>query len=85
MAARLLLLLVIMLVFAVLYGCAQASSPAERQEHRAATQEAAKDRQPMKRERNLPRPRSLRTRRKNRTTMYGGRRRVSWRALETPR
>jgi hypothetical protein len=50
MAARLLLLLVVvMLVFAVLYGCAQASSPAERQEHRAATQEAAKDRQPMKR------------------------------------
>ena len=49
MAARLLLLLVVMLVFAVLYGCAQASSPAERQEHRAATQEAAKDRQPMNR------------------------------------
>jgi hypothetical protein len=49
MAARLLLLLVVMLVFAALYGCAQASSPAERQEHRAATQEAAKDRQPMKR------------------------------------
>jgi hypothetical protein len=50
MATRLLLLLVvIMLVFAVLYGCAQASSPAERQEHRADTQEAAKDRQPMKR------------------------------------
>jgi hypothetical protein len=49
MAARLLLLLVvIMLVFAILYGCAQASSPAERQEHRAATQEAAKDQQPMK-------------------------------------
>jgi hypothetical protein len=48
MAARLLLLLV-MLVFAALYGCAQASSPAERQKHRAATQEAAKDRQPMKR------------------------------------
>ena len=34
MAARLLLLLVVMLVFAALYGCAQ---------------EAAKDRQPMKR------------------------------------
>ena len=49
MAARLLLLLVVMLVFAALYGCAQASSPAERQKHRAATQEAAKDRQPMKR------------------------------------
>jgi hypothetical protein len=49
MPARLLLLLVVMLVFAVLYGCAQASSPAERQEHRAATQEAAKDRQSMKR------------------------------------
>jgi hypothetical protein len=48
MATRL-LLLVVMLVFAALYGCAQASSPAERQEHRAATQEAAKDRQPMKR------------------------------------
>jgi hypothetical protein len=49
MAARLLLLLVVMLVFAALYGCAQASSSAERQEHRAATQEAAKDQQPMKR------------------------------------
>ena len=49
MTARFLLLLVVMLVFAVLYGCAQASSPAERQEHRGATQEAAKDRQPMKR------------------------------------
>jgi hypothetical protein len=48
MAARLLLLLVVMLVFAALYGCAQASSPAERQEHRAAAQEAAKDRQPIK-------------------------------------
>jgi len=49
MAARLLLLLVVMLVLATLYGCAQASSFAERQEQRAATQEAAKDRQPMKR------------------------------------
>ncbi len=49
MAARLLLLLVVMLIFAVLYSCAQASSPAERQEHRAATQEAAKGRQLMKR------------------------------------
>jgi hypothetical protein len=48
MATRLLLLLVIMLIFAVLYGCAQASSPAERQEHRADIQEAAKDRQPVK-------------------------------------
>src|SRR5215216_316957 len=45
MAARRLLLLVVMLVFATLYGCAQASSSAERQEHRAPTQEAAKDRQ----------------------------------------
>jgi len=45
MAARLFLLLVVMLVFATLYGCAQASSSAERQEHRAPTQEAAKDRQ----------------------------------------
>ena len=43
MATRLLLLVMVMLVFAALYGCAQASSPAERQEHRAATQEAAKD------------------------------------------
>jgi hypothetical protein len=33
MATR--LLLVVMLVFAALYGCAQVSSPAERQEHRA--------------------------------------------------
>jgi hypothetical protein len=49
MAARLLLLWVVMLVLAALYGCAQASSPAERQEHRAATQEAAKDQQPIKR------------------------------------
>ena len=49
MATRLLLLVMVMLVFAALYGCAQASSPAERQEHRAATQEAAKGRQPMKR------------------------------------
>ncbi len=49
MATRLLLLVVVMLVFAALYGCAQASSPAESQEHRAATQEAAKDQQPMKR------------------------------------
>src|SRR5215211_7537356 len=49
MATRLLMLLVVMLVFAALYGCAQRSSPAERQEHRAPTQEAAKDRQPMKR------------------------------------
>src|SRR5215203_5190612 len=49
MAARLLLLLVVMLVLATLYGCAQASSFAERQEQRAATQEAPKDRQPMKR------------------------------------
>jgi hypothetical protein len=48
-ASRLLLLLVVMLVFAALCGCAQASSPADRQEHRAPTQEAAKDRQPMKR------------------------------------
>jgi hypothetical protein len=48
MATRLLLLLVVMLVFAALYGCAQRSSPAERQEHRAPTQEAAKDQQPMK-------------------------------------
>jgi hypothetical protein len=48
MATRL-LLVVVMLVFAALYGCAQASSPAERQEHRAPTQEAAKDQQPMKR------------------------------------
>jgi hypothetical protein len=48
MAARLLLLLVT-LVFAALYGCAQASSPVERQEHRAATQGAAKDQQPVKR------------------------------------
>ena len=47
MATRL-LLVVVMLVFAALYGCAQASSPAERQEHRAPTQEAAKDQQPMK-------------------------------------
>jgi len=49
MAARLLLLLVVMLGFAALYGCAQASSPAERHEHRAPTQEAAKDQQPVKR------------------------------------
>jgi hypothetical protein len=49
MATRLLLLMVVILVFAALYGCAQRSSPAERQEHRAPTQEAAKDRQPMKR------------------------------------
>ena len=49
MAARLLLLLVLMLVLAALYGCAQASSFADRQEQRAATQEAAKDWQPMKR------------------------------------
>jgi hypothetical protein len=49
MATRLLLLVMVMLVFAALYGCAQASSPAERQEHRAPTQEAAKDQQPMKR------------------------------------
>jgi hypothetical protein len=49
MAARLLLLLVVTLVFAAFYGCAQASSPAERQEHRAAAQEAARDQQPMKR------------------------------------
>jgi len=49
MAARLFLLLVVMLVFATLYGCAQASSPTERQEHRAAAQEAAKDRQQIKR------------------------------------
>jgi len=49
MAARLLLLLVVMLVFAALCGCAQASSPADRQDHRAPTQEAAKDRQPIKR------------------------------------
>jgi hypothetical protein len=48
MAARLLLLLVVTLVFAAFYGCAQASSPAERQEHRAAAQEAARDRQPIK-------------------------------------
>src|SRR3712207_3913395 len=48
MATRL-LLVVVMLVCAALYSCAQASSPAERQEHRAATQEAAKDQQPMKR------------------------------------
>jgi hypothetical protein len=47
MATRL-LLVVVMLVFAAPYGCAQVSSPAERQEHRAATQEAAKDQQPMK-------------------------------------
>jgi hypothetical protein len=49
MATRLLLLLVVMLGFAALCGCAQESSPAERQEHRAPTQEAAKDQQPMKR------------------------------------
>src|SRR5829696_6570105 len=49
MATRLLLLLVDMLVFAALYGCAQRSSPAESQEHRAPTQEAAKDQQPIKR------------------------------------
>ena len=49
MATRLLLLFVVVLVFAALYGCSQRSSPAERQEHRAPTQEAAKDRQPMKR------------------------------------
>jgi hypothetical protein len=49
MATRLLMLLVLMLVFTALYGCAQRSSPADRQEHRAPTQEAAKDRQPMKR------------------------------------
>jgi hypothetical protein len=47
MATRLVLL--VMLVFTALYGCAQAGSPAERQEHRAPTQEAAKDRQPIKR------------------------------------
>jgi hypothetical protein len=47
MATRLVLL--VMLVFTALYGCAQAGSPAERQEHRAPTQEAAKDRQPVKR------------------------------------
>jgi glucose/arabinose dehydrogenase len=47
MAVRLLLLLMLMLVLAALYGCAQASSFAQRQEQRAATQEAAKDRQPI--------------------------------------
>jgi hypothetical protein len=47
MAARLLLLLVVTLVFATFYGCAQASSTAERQEHGAVAQEAARD-QPMK-------------------------------------
>jgi hypothetical protein len=49
MAARLLLLLVVTLVFVAFYGCAQASSSAERQEHRAAAQEAERDQQPMKR------------------------------------
>ena len=49
MATRLLLLVMVMLVFAALYVCSQASSAAERQEHRAATQEAATDQQPMKR------------------------------------
>jgi hypothetical protein len=49
MATRLLPLLVLMLGFAVLCGCAQESSPAKSQEHRAPTQEAAKDQQPMKR------------------------------------
>jgi hypothetical protein len=38
-----------MLVFASLYGCAQRSSPAESQEHRAPIQEAAKDQRPIKR------------------------------------
>ena len=49
MAARLLLLSVVMLIFGILYGCAQASSPAERQEHRVGIQQATKDRQPAKR------------------------------------
>src|SRR5215217_9252210 len=49
MATRLLLLLVVMLGSAVLCGCAQESSSAESQEHRAPTHQAAKDQQQMKR------------------------------------